>query len=107
MIQTHQILHQQPFKHSTNSENQHTKIMAPTKEELNSIASQAERELNTYQAKTGVARGTDIDEAGVDTRVEKKFPGAEVRYHPEMSTSASYNRRIPPEEGGDLDDKGR
>ncbi|KAL1862966.1 hypothetical protein VTK73DRAFT_6577 [Phialemonium thermophilum] len=81
--------------------------MAPSKNELESIAYQAEQDLNTYQAKTGNARGNDIGEAGVDTRTEKKFPGSEVRYHPDMSTNAGYDRRIPPEEGGDVDDRGR
>lgn len=81
--------------------------MAPSNDELRNIAEQAERDVNTYQAKTGRARGRDIDEAGVDTRVEKQFPGAQVSYDPEMNTSASYNKRIPPEEGGETDDRGR
>lgn len=81
--------------------------MVSSKNDLNSLAQQAERELNTYQAKTGNARGRDIDEAGVDTRTEKKFPGSQVNYNPDLSTNAGYNRRIPPQEGGDLDDRGR
>jgi len=81
--------------------------MAPSNDELRDIANQAERDLNTYQAKTGNARGRDIGEAGVDTRVEKDFPGAQVSYEPDQTTNASYNRRIPPEEGGDPDERGR
>lgn len=68
---------------------------------------QIERDLNSYQAKTGAARGNDIGEAGIDTRVEKHFPGAQVSYEPDQTTNASYNRRIPEEEGGDTDDRGR
>lgn len=81
--------------------------MAPSADELRKIANEAEADLNTYQAKTGAARGRDIDEAGVDTRVEKGFEGAKVSYEPEQVTNASYDRRIPPEEGGETDDRGR
>lgn len=80
--------------------------MAPTKDELNQIAQQAEADLNSYQAKQGL-NNSSVDDAGVDSNVETKFPGAEVKYHPDISTNAGYNRRIPPEEGGELDDRGR
>ncbi|KAI0153073.1 hypothetical protein GGR57DRAFT_468745 [Xylariaceae sp. FL1272] len=79
----------------------------PSAEELRKIADQAERDLNTYEAKTGAHRTSPSDEAGVDRRVEQKFPGAEVRYGEEISTNRGYNKRIPPEEGGELDDRGR
>ncbi|KAI1866933.1 hypothetical protein JX265_007509 [Neoarthrinium moseri] len=79
--------------------------MAPG-DKLRNIAEQAERDLNTYEAKTG-HRSTATDDAGVDTRVEQKFPGAEVRYGDDLSTNRGYNKRIPPEEGGDLDARGR
>lgn len=81
--------------------------MAPPEEQLREIANNAEQDVNTYQAKTGAARGRDIDEAGVDTRVEKHFEGAHVSYEPDQVTNASYDRRIPPEEGGDTDHRGR
>ena len=81
--------------------------MAPSTDELRDIAYQAEKDINTYQSKTGRARGRDIDESGVDTRVEKKFPGARVDYGDGHHTNASYDRRIPPEEGGEVDDRGR
>ncbi|KAI0115204.1 hypothetical protein F4814DRAFT_311291 [Daldinia grandis] len=81
--------------------------MAPSSETLRSIADQAERDLNSYEAKTGANRTSRNDEAGVDTRVEKKFPGADVRYDTDLSTNASYNKRIPPEEGGEVDARGR
>ena len=79
----------------------------PSDEELRFAAAQAEQDLNTYQSKTGNARGRVLGEAGVDTRAENKFPGAQVTYHPDMSTNAGYNRRIPAEEGGEYDDRGR
>lgn len=78
-----------------------------TQEHWRAIAAQAERDLNTYEAKTGAGKKSVNDEAGVDTRVENKFPGAEVRYDDDLSTSASYNKRIPPQEGGEVDARGR
>ncbi|KAI1500481.1 hypothetical protein F5X99DRAFT_236546 [Biscogniauxia marginata] len=81
--------------------------MAPTSETLRNIAEQAEKDLNSHQAKTGAHKTSPSDEAGVDTRVENKFPGAEVRYDKDLSTNAGYNKRIPPEEGGELDSRGR
>lgn len=81
--------------------------MAPSTEELNRIAHQAEADLNTYQAKTGEARNQADDVAGVRSNVENKFPGADVRYGDDLSTNGSWNKRIPPTEGGDLDDRGR
>ncbi|KAI1096566.1 hypothetical protein F5B19DRAFT_437077 [Rostrohypoxylon terebratum] len=81
--------------------------MAPSSETLRKIADQAERDLNTYDAKTGAQRTSSNDEAGVDTRVERKFPGASVRHDTDISTNAGYNKRIPPEEGGDVDARGR
>lgn len=80
--------------------------MAPSKDELNKIAHDAERDLNSYQAKQGL-NNVSVDAAGVDSIVEKKFPGAQVKSGDEISTNAGYNKRIPPEEGGDLDDRGR
>lgn len=81
--------------------------MASSSETLRKIADQAERDLNTYDAKTGVQKTSSNDEAGVDTRAERKFPGANVRYDTDISTNAGYNKRIPPDEGGDVDARGR
>lgn len=81
--------------------------MVPTTENLRNITEQAERDLNNYEAKTGAGRSTRSDDAGVDPRVENKFPGAEVRYGDDLSTNAGYNKRILPEEGGQTDDRGR
>ncbi|TQV94712.1 hypothetical protein IF1G_06723 [Cordyceps javanica] len=80
--------------------------MAP---DFTAIANQAEADLNTYQAKTGAARPQGLDEAGVNSVAEKRFEdrGARVSYGDELSTSGSYNKRIPPSEGGVLDDRGR
>lgn len=80
--------------------------MAPSHDELNRIAKQAEADLNSYQAKQGL-NNASLDDAGVDSDVEKKFPGAGVKYDTDLSTSSSYNKRIPPQEGGELDDRGR
>jgi hypothetical protein len=81
--------------------------MAPSAEQLRDIANQAEADLNTYEAKTGAGKTSVNDEAGVDSRVETKFPGAEVKYGQDLSTNAGFNKRIPPEEGGELDARGR
>ncbi|KAK8090255.1 hypothetical protein PG997_005216 [Apiospora hydei] len=70
-----------------------------TQQHWRNVAEQAERDLNTYEAKTGHGKTSVNDEAGVDTRVENKFPGAEVRYDADLSTNRGYNKRIPPEEG--------
>ncbi|KAI0408692.1 hypothetical protein F4802DRAFT_617667 [Xylaria palmicola] len=75
-------------------------------ENFRKIAEEAEINLNTYESKTGAHRTSRNDEAGIDTRVETRFPGAEVKYGKDLSTNASYNKRIPPEEGGDLDSRG-
>ncbi|PGH12230.1 hypothetical protein AJ79_04410 [Helicocarpus griseus UAMH5409] len=72
-------------------------------------AYQAERDLNTYQAKTGRAQKGVSDttaESGVDANVENKFPGSEVKYGPGSTASGSDHRIVPPEEGGRTDDRG-
>lgn len=82
--------------------------MAPSEEELTRIANQAEADLNTYQAKTGAAREQTDEPAGVRSVPGNRFPGADVKYQGEdLSTNASWNKRIPPSEGGDTDDRGR
>ncbi|EFE34726.1 uncharacterized protein ARB_06489 [Trichophyton benhamiae CBS 112371] len=92
-------------------------------------AYQAEKDLNSYQAKTG--RGgknisdtgsyspllgyqshSDVflllaQETGVDAGAENKFPGAQVRVGPGSTASGSDHRVIPPEEGGEIDDQGQ
>ncbi|KAF4343715.1 hypothetical protein FBEOM_2302 [Fusarium beomiforme] len=71
------------------------------------IAKEAEGDLNTYQAKTGNARPQDADSAGVNALAENKFEGAHVEFGDELSTNSGYNKRIPPSEGGMVDDRGR
>lgn len=81
--------------------------MTSSSEDFRKIAEQAERDLNTYEAKTGARKTSGTDEAGVNTRVEAQFPGAQVKYGEDLSTNAGYNKRIPPQEGGELDARGR
>ena len=71
------------------------------------ISKQAEADLNTYQSKTGNARPQGLDDAGVNSFAEKKFDSAQVEYGDELSTNRGFNKRIPPSEGGILDDRGR
>jgi hypothetical protein len=79
------------------------------KAKLNEIAHQAERDLNTYQSKTGTGKGraTGLEDYGVNELAENKFPGASVKVGENLVTNRSYNRRIPGDEGGDVDETGR
>ncbi|KAK3939743.1 hypothetical protein QBC46DRAFT_354772 [Diplogelasinospora grovesii] len=76
-------------------------------EKLNEIARQAERDLNTYQAKTGTGQTTGLEDAGVNELSEDKFPGSQAKYGDDLVTNAGYNRRMPGDEGGDVDERGR
>ena len=82
----------------------------PGKEQLNEIAQQAERDLNTYQSKTGTGKGrvSGLEDYGVNDTIDQKFPGASVKVGGEnLITNRSYDRPIPPDEGGDVDETGR
>ncbi|KAL2022955.1 hypothetical protein VTK56DRAFT_4170 [Thermocarpiscus australiensis] len=81
----------------------------PDEAKLSEIAVQAERDLNTYQSKTGTGKGraTGLEDFGANDLAEKKFPGATVRVGEDLVTNRSYDRQIPPDEGGDVDDRGR
>ncbi|KAI1425981.1 hypothetical protein F5Y12DRAFT_713636 [Xylaria sp. FL1777] len=81
--------------------------MASSTDDFRKIAEEAERNLNTYESKTGAHKTSPSDDAGVDSRAVNQFPGGSVRYDQDLSTNASYNKRIPPEEGGDLDARGQ
>lgn len=70
------------------------------------ISRQAEADLSTPQA-YGTNRHEGVADANIDTSAEKKFPTAEVVTGDELSTNAGFNKRIPPSEGGTLDDRGR
>ncbi|KAL1953374.1 hypothetical protein VTO42DRAFT_2945 [Malbranchea cinnamomea] len=75
---------------------------------MSDLAARAERELNSYQAKQGLGpHSTSTDESGVNADVERRFPGAEVRYGSAATTGAGDNKPIFEEEGGVRDDRGR
>ncbi|KAL8939584.1 MAG: hypothetical protein Q9211_002674 [Gyalolechia sp. 1 TL-2023] len=65
------------------------------------IAQQAERDLNSYPAKTGVNKSLSGADSGVDEGVTTKFPGSTVKTGSQAS-GAGDNREIPIDEGGDL-----
>ncbi|KAL8707249.1 MAG: hypothetical protein Q9220_007692 [cf. Caloplaca sp. 1 TL-2023] len=66
------------------------------------IAQQAERDLNSHQAKHGVGNNSlSKDESGIDESVTTKFPGSTVKVGSSAS-GAGDNREIPVDEGGDL-----
>ena len=72
------------------------------------ISKQAEADLNTKSAKTGERGLNTVDDGGANAAfAEKKFETAEVLQGDELSTIRGYNKRIPPSEGGLLDDRGR
>jgi hypothetical protein len=81
----------------------------PGKEELSEIAKKAERDLNTYQSKTatGKGRASGLEDYGVNDTIDQKFPGASVKVGENLVTNRSYDRRIPADEGGDVDETGR
>ncbi|KAE9378120.1 hypothetical protein N431DRAFT_452252 [Stipitochalara longipes BDJ] len=56
-------------------------------------AKQAERDLNSYQAKQGLNNNSDS--------IETRFPGASVTYG-SAASGAGDNREIPVEEGGSI-----
>ncbi|KAK1776430.1 hypothetical protein QBC45DRAFT_444370 [Copromyces sp. CBS 386.78] len=77
------------------------------KQDLNALAYSAERDLNTWQSKTGHRRTGLDDNTGINEfNASKKFPGTEIQYGDNLVTNKSYDRKIPQQEGGDLDDKG-
>ncbi|EAT86805.1 hypothetical protein HBI56_131560 [Parastagonospora nodorum] len=66
--------------------------------DLNKIAQDAERDLNTDAAKKGHGSNAGTDATGIDESVTTKFPGSTVEY----GTGASNNRTIPESEGGSV-----
>ncbi|KAK4124782.1 hypothetical protein N657DRAFT_615763 [Parathielavia appendiculata] len=81
----------------------------PGRDQLNDIAQRAERDLNTYQSKTGTGKGraSGLEDFGVNATIDQKFPGSTVKVGENNITNRSYNRRIPADEGGDVDETGR
>ncbi|KAF6218425.1 hypothetical protein HO133_005774 [Letharia lupina] len=65
------------------------------------IARQAERDLNSHQAKHGVSTADSTTESGVDTSVTDRFPGSTIKVG-SAASGAGDNREIPVDEGGDL-----
>ncbi|KAL8803257.1 MAG: hypothetical protein Q9182_003288 [Xanthomendoza sp. 2 TL-2023] len=61
------------------------------------IAQQAERDLNSHDAKHGNTNSISANESGVDESVVTKFPGSTVKTGSEAS-----GREISADEGGDL-----
>src|SRR5262245_7784234 len=82
----------------------------PPPSKLSAIAAQAEPALNTYESKTGSgrAKASAFEAAGVtDERTSRRFPGSTLKYGVEYVSNRGDHRRIPPDEGGDVDDRGR
>ncbi|CAG8289720.1 unnamed protein product [Penicillium salamii] len=81
----------------------------PTVEELKQTAFNAEKDLNSYQAKQGLGKKSDSTlESGVDEMVEKKFEQPSgLKYGPGSTASGSDHRVIPEDEGGIRDDRNR
>ncbi|KAF2419599.1 hypothetical protein EJ08DRAFT_642552 [Tothia fuscella] len=65
------------------------------------IAHQAEKDLNSQQAKQGHSGSDSTLESGVDDSVTSKFPGSTVQYGSSAS-GAGDNREIPESEGGGI-----
>ncbi|KAF3394579.1 hypothetical protein F1880_005138 [Penicillium rolfsii] len=78
-------------------------------EDLRQTAYNAEKDLNSYQAKQGLGRKSDSTlESGVDEMVDQRFPqSGGVKYGPGSTASGSDHRKIPEDEGGTRDDRGR
>ncbi|KAK3335023.1 hypothetical protein B0H65DRAFT_480671 [Neurospora tetraspora] len=77
-------------------------------QDLNALAEEAERDLNTWYAKTGHRRaGIEEEAPGInELEASRKFPGTEIRYGEDLCTNKSWDKKIPEPEGGDRDDKG-
>ncbi|KAL9054153.1 MAG: hypothetical protein Q9162_004336 [Coniocarpon cinnabarinum] len=75
----------------------------------NTIAKQAEQDLNSYEAKqghhgpghAGVGASDTTADSGIDARAAARFPGGTVQYG-SAASGAGNNRDIPPEEGGGI-----
>ncbi|KAJ5179512.1 hypothetical protein N7492_002722 [Penicillium capsulatum] len=84
--------------------------MASHFEDLRKTAFNAEKDLNSYQAKQGLGPKSDSTlESGVNEMVDQRFAdaGAGVKYGPGSTASGSDHRIVPEDEGGTRDDRGR
>jgi len=79
----------------------------PDAGKLNEISKKAEHDLSTYQSKTGTGPDHPKNIEDSASRITSKFPGSSVKFGEDVVTSASLNRRIPPGEGGELDEHNR
>ncbi|CAI7598805.1 unnamed protein product [Penicillium glandicola] len=81
----------------------------PTTEELKHVALNAEKDLNSHQAKQGRAKKSDSTlESGVDEMVDQRFSQPTgVKYGPGSAASGSDRLVIPEDEGGVRDDRNR
>ncbi|CAI7649113.1 unnamed protein product [Penicillium palitans] len=81
----------------------------PTTEELKHVGFNAEKDLNSHQAKQGRSRKSDSTvESGVDEMVDQRFSQpTSVKYGPGSTASGSDHRVILDEEGGVRDDRNR
>ncbi|KAJ5185183.1 hypothetical protein N7491_006946 [Penicillium cf. griseofulvum] len=81
----------------------------PRTEELNQLAFNAERDVNSYQTRQGIGRKSDSTvESGVDEMVDKRFSQpTSVKYGPGSTACDSDRRVIPEEEGGTRDARNR
>ncbi|MCJ1471481.1 hypothetical protein MMC13_000120 [Lambiella insularis] len=70
------------------------------------IAKQAERDLNSHEAKHGHGASASVNDSGVDENVTSKFPGSTVTVG-SAASGAGDNREIPVEEGGDINKLGQ
>ncbi|PYI13914.1 hypothetical protein BO86DRAFT_455029 [Aspergillus japonicus CBS 114.51] len=71
------------------------------------VAFDAEKDLNSYQAKQGLGKKSDSTlESGIDEMVERKFETG-VRTGREALATGSNRKPIPEDEGGSRDDRGR
>jgi len=68
------------------------------------LAKQAERDLNSYSAKTGHSGSDTTTESGIDASATTKFPGSTVTYGGAAS-GAGDGREIPESEGGGVEER--
>ncbi|KAF2873532.1 hypothetical protein BDV95DRAFT_605032 [Massariosphaeria phaeospora] len=70
------------------------------------VAKQAERDLNSHEAKTGHAGSQSTTDSGIDTSATTNFPSATATYG-SAASGAGDNREIPESEGGGLNARGQ
>ncbi|OJJ06043.1 hypothetical protein ASPVEDRAFT_139464 [Aspergillus versicolor CBS 583.65] len=77
--------------------------------EARRMATRAQQDLNSYQAKQGLGPQSDsAAESGVNEMAERKFQEADVRYGGRDAIPSGSDRKpIPEDEGGIRDDRGR